>query len=466
MTGNLIQARVRVLWGGTNLTSWDGKVDFPTGEPVVYDVEVNLSAETEGPTATMKWNPTGPGMAVYEYFISDKGSLGTQITIEYFYPGGKKIVFVFIWTGQTISYGNDMTVIVKMKSELAGLINGNLRNIAHADTTNTGISAISAIDYVTKQFALEEFKDLIRYSSVAKKDMEKAKLATNYANDTTYGAQISNIAQQTGNMAFANNIGKANIVLFAPFSWDKKTPVKNGVTDIKPGNMPDPAIRYGYLLGPSLINTITRTSEWKPPQQTNQYTPSTQVKAKPPENKTGEATKQVPSKPQTNVTKTQKPTKAPIGTSNGRSTPGIGNKDNPDQVEKQNALNLEKDSTLSVSTYLVPALVGVKPHDILYIPSLKGDFIEDWIIQSVDYNQSDGKVEVNIQASRVYGQGSPMNPLAADKFKDYATSNGLIGKNATLSKWEEYAWIWPLGQSPSAASNPQSSRGYGDVVDY
>jgi hypothetical protein len=135
-------------------------------------------------------------------------------------------------------------------------------------------------------------------------------------------------------------------------------------------------------------------------------------------------------------------------------------------VEKQNALNLEKDSTLSVSTYLVPALVGVKPHDILYIPSLKGDFIEDWIIQSVDYNQSDGKVEVNIQASRVYGQGSPMNPLAADKFKDYATSNGLIGENATLSKWEEYAWSWPLGQSPSAAANPQSSRGYGDVVDY
>jgi hypothetical protein len=466
MTGNLIQARVRVLWGGTNLTKYDGKTDFPQGQPVVYDVEVSLSAETEGPTASMKWDPTPAGMAVYEYFIKDKTALGTQITIEYFYPGGKKVVFVFIWTGQSISYGNDMTIQVKMQSELAGLINANIRNIAQADTSDTGISAISAIDYVTKQFALEKFKDLIRYNTVAKKDMEKAKLATNYANDTTYGAQVANIAQQTGNMAFANNIGKANIVLFAPFSWDKKTPVKNGVTDIKPGAMPDPTVRYGYLLGPSLITTITRTSEWKPPQQTNQNTPSTQVKAEPPKDKSGDATQQVPSKPQTNTTETQKPTKAPQGTSANRSSPGIGNKDNPDQVQKQNALNLEKSSTLNLSTYLVPALVGIKPHDIIYIPSLKGDFIEDWIVQSVDYNQNDGKVDISIQATRVYGQGAPMNPLGADKFKDYATSNGLIGKNATLSKWEEYAWSVPLGQSPSPAANPQSSRGYGDVVDY
>ena len=466
MTGNLIQARVRVLWGGTNLTKYDGKTDFPQGQPVVYDVEVSLSAETEGPTASMKWDPTPAGMAVYEYFIKDKTALGTQITIEYFYPGGKKVVFVFIWTGQSISYGNDMTIQVKMQSELAGLINANIRNIAQADTSNTGISAISAIDYVTKQFALEKFKDLIRYNTVAKKDMEKAKLATNYANDTTYGAQVANIAQQTGNMAFANNIGKANIVLFAPFSWDKKTPVKNGVTDIKPGAMPDPTIRYGYLLGPSLITTITRTSEWKPPQQTNQNTPSRQVKADPPKDKSGDATQQVPSKPQTNTTETQKPTKAPQGPSANRSSPGIGNKDNPDQVQKQNALNLEKSSTLNLSTYLVPALVGIKPHDIIYIPSLKGDFIEDWIVQSVDYNQNNGKVDISIQATRVYGQGAPMNPLGADKFKDYATSNGLIGKNATLSKWEEYAWSVPLGQSPSPAANPQSSRGYGDVVDY
>ena len=466
MTGNLIQARVRVLWGGTNLTKYDGKTDFPQGQPVVYDVEVSLSAETEGPTASMKWDPTPAGMAVYEYFIKDKTALGTQITIEYFYPGGKKVVFVFIWTGQSISYGNDMTIQVKMQSELAGLINANIRNIAHVDTSDTGISAISAIDYVTKQFALEKFKDLIRYNTVAKKDMEKAKLATNYANNTTYGAQVANIAQQTGNMAFANNIGKANIVLFAPFSWDKKTPVKNGVTDIKPGAMPDPTVRYGYLLGPSLITTITRTSEWKPPQQTNQNTPSRQVKADPPKDKSGDATQQVPSKPQTNTTETQKPTKAPQGTSANRSSPGIGNKDNPDQVQKQNALNLEKSSTLNLYTYLVPALVGIKPHDIIYIPSLKGDFIEDWIVQSVDYNQNDGKVNISIQATRVYGQGAPMNPLGADKFKDYATSNGLIGKNATLSKWEEYAWSVPLGQSPSPAANPQSSRGYGDVVDY
>jgi hypothetical protein len=84
----------------------------------------------------------------------------------------------------------------------------------------------------------------------------------------------------------------------------------------------------------------------------------------------------------------------------------------------------------------------------LYIPSFKGDYVEDWIVQSVDYNQSDGKVEIGIQASRVYGSGAAMNEKEAAKFLKFAKTNGLVGANWSLEAWDRYAW---MSESPIAS---------------
>jgi len=218
MAGNLIQARVRVLWGKINLSAYNGDLNFPKGEPLVYAIEVNLQGETQSPTAQMRWNPTGPGMTVYESFLSNKDLMATQIVIEYFYPNGKRLPLFFVWSGQSIAYGNDMSVTVKMQSELAGLINANIRNIAQADDSKKGVNGVELVNYAQKQFGLDKYKDLVTYQDEALRGMEKAKFQTNYANDSTFGAQVSNIAQQNGNMATATNIGKAGIVIYAPFS--------------------------------------------------------------------------------------------------------------------------------------------------------------------------------------------------------------------------------------------------------
>ena len=441
MAGNLIQPRVRVMWGSTNLTTYDGSVaGFPATYPVVYDVQVDLQAETEAPTAEMKWDPTGPGMAVYESFIKDETLMATQIVIEFFYPQGKTILFPFVWTGQTINYGNDMSITIKMQSELAGLINANLRSTAQA--AEKGASALAMIDRAKTQFGLKDYKTLVRYTERAKKDLERAKLLTSYGTDWTFGANLANIAKQTGNVAFANNIREANIVLFTPFTWEKdEGEVKNGATDIGPGVPPDPTIRYGYLLGPSLINTMTRETNWVTPQQSNDNSPSTQNKAR--DSRGRYVAQNPPPAPQKQLADEKgaaQKTSSPQGTANGRATPGVGNKDNPDAQDKQNALQGEKVARLSLQTILCPVLVGVKPHDILYVPSLKGDYIEDWIVQGVDYSQNGGRVDVSIQAARIYGSGEPMNKVMADKFKDYARGQGLIGPDATLEAWERYAW--------------------------
>jgi hypothetical protein len=232
-----------------------------------------------------------------------------------------------------------------------------------------------------------------------------------------------------------------------PFSFQEKEgsaqePVLNAATAIGPGQLPDVTKRYGYILGPAIINSITRTSNWKPPQQDNEKTPGSQPRARDP--RTGRFVAQSPATSpqvaQSNPQGAAARTSSPLGSANNRASLGIQNKDNPLAQNRQNALNDEKGSELNMDTLMCPLLVGIKPHDILYVPSLTGNFIEDWIVQSVGYSQNNGQVNVNLRATRVLGLGTPMNKKAAEEFTKFAKSQGLIGPGATLDAWDEYAW--------------------------
>jgi hypothetical protein len=430
-----------VSWAGINLSSYDGSEDFPKNTPAVYDIDVQLQSQTQEPTATMKWDPTGPGFALYESFISNPEYMKSRIFIDFFYAGGKRIRFAFVWSGQSISYGNDMTVTVKMKTELEGLVNANIRNTAQAYDENKGESYLNAITKTKEQYGIE--KDLITYETKAKTSMEKSTLKNAYSNDRTYGAAISNIVQQNGNTAFANNIGEPGIVIFAPFSWKpEENKILNGATEIPPDTNPKPDQRYGYIVGPAIIDSLERSTEWKPPQQSNQNNPSTQSKARDP--KTGRYTKQTPATSgQIATTENSKETSSPLGTALARPNPGISNLDNPDGPTKQNALEDERTASMTFQTLLCPVLVGIKPYDVVYIPSLTGSYIEDWIVESVNYDQNNGNVSVSVQATREYGLGTPMDTKNAETFLEFAKTQGLVGGNATLENWEQYAWSLP-----------------------
>jgi hypothetical protein len=253
--GYLLSPRVRVLWGNINLSAYNGTLGFPQGSPLVYDVEVDLQAEGEGPTGSFKWDPTGLGMKVYESFVLDKAQMETNITVEFFYPRGKKITFFFVWSGQSISYGNDMVITVKLQSKLSGLVNANQRNVAQAYDEKKGATPVSFLDKLTKQYGLEENNKLIGYNEYSVQHLEKVKLSNMYGNDMTFGNAVGQITKQTGDQAFAHNIEGEGIVIFPPYSYKPKKgtdqPVLNGVANELTGQSPDPRKRYGYIVGPS-----------------------------------------------------------------------------------------------------------------------------------------------------------------------------------------------------------------------
>ena len=383
-------------------------------------------------------------MAVYESFVTDKAQMEKYITVEFFYPQRKKITFFFVWSGQSINYGNDMTITVKLQSKLSGLVNANQRNVAQAYDEKKGATPVDVLDKGQKQFGVEK---VIEWNEDALKHNQKVKIANVYGNDMTFGNMAGQITKQTGDQAFAHSIGKESIVIFPPYSYKgkdgKENAVFNGATDIAAGAAPDPKKRYGYIVGPSVFNTLQREANWKPPQQTNNKTPGTQAFARDAKGRFTSATQNPPSNQQTSTQDTAKKTSAPLGTANGRANPGVQNKDNPEGPNRQNALNDEKATTLQMDALMCPVLVGIKPHDIIFVPSLSGSFMEDWIVQSVGYSQNNGQVNVNIRATRIFANASPMNKTAYDKFLEFAKSKNLVGGKANLEAWDLYAWGTP-----------------------
>ena len=470
-SGGFLRApRARVMWGKINLSAYNGTLNFPQGSPLVYDVSVDLNGENQQPTAEMNWDPTGPGFAVYEWFVSQGEYLKTQITVEYFYPRGKKVVFFFAWSGQSINYGNDMSVTVKLQSELAGLVNGNIRSTAQAYDEKKGASAVSVLNKTKELYGLDKNKNLVSMNGALAKNWQKVKLKNLYGQDWTFGNHLVNISRQLGDQVMPTNMGKTTMAIMSP--WSFKDPltgyqsILNGYSDIPAGQSPKPEERYAYLLGPNVIQTITRSANWNPPQQDNNNLPSSQMLGQ----NTPDVDKKKRQNPptaqqvaQANKTQSAKTTSSPLGTSGSRANPNVSNLENPNGPDKQIASNEEKGSELSLTTFMCPLLVGIKPGDVVYVPSLTGKYIEDWIVQNVGYDQSNGEVTINISGTRTLGLGTPMNPTAAKKILDFAKQFGLVGEKASLENWDKYAWSLPgeVSQPSTVASSTAPSSSFG-----
>ena len=430
---SLIIPRVIVYWGGVNLSLYTG--DGLVNEPLVYEVTVGLAMTNSNPTASFKWNQSGVAFKVYERFL-DK-NINDLIHIVFYYEGGRSIDFEFVWGGHEIKYGNNMDVSVTLRTQLDGLINADIRNVTQAP--DKPAAYLNAVDTLKKQYGLDKFKDLVRYTDLTKQDMTKAKIQTYYRESETFGSSVSNLVQQNGNTVFANNIKTANLTVISPFLWaaQNKQPVYTpGPTD----KDPDPTKRYGYLLGPGIINEISRSAQWTAPQQNNRNRALKQLTP------TGRPKRNSVNRNETIADAAAQRTGATRSASSAKLNPGVRNAQNPDGPTKQMMIQQEAQCKLQANVFMHPFIVGIKPSDILYVPSLSegAKYIEDWIVDTVTYHQTDGGISLSLSATRVFAKGGLMNPgeEAGGKFQKLAASLNKPG-NAGLEAWRRYAWNLP-----------------------
>jgi hypothetical protein len=288
--------------------------------------------------------------------------------------------------------------------------------------------------------------------------------------------------------------------------WSYKGEATTKVEEPKVGEI-DTKVRYGYLLGPSMIVTIERKYQWTPPQQTN--TNAVGGNAKPTKGSKEEKGKSTKTTTKTTnsdgsetvrtvsvnkstgvatvteattkkdasgkVTTTSTTEKVPAntlqaqksatggtgapGASQGTLNRGIRNEEDKVGTEKQKLLNDENAAKISVSTFMIPALTGIKPGDILYVPSLGSAsdlFIEDWVVRGVTYTQTDGGVVLSVEGSRWFGNSELMQK---DPAKPWVEKARTLNADPTLAKWQEYAWALqgqPQETAPVATATPRA----------
>jgi len=437
MTGNLIIPRVRLDWGDTNLTAYDGDGEWPQGDPLVFGITMTLPEDKSLPTGSFQWNPSGPAFKVYESFITDR--ISEPITIRFYYANGKGFTFTTSWVfaGQNISYGNNMSIQIKVTSANAGQINSNQR--ATTSAPDSPITHKQAIEDLTGKFKLTD-KVKIQYEKVAEEYLSTATLNSFYSNSQNYSSTLGNLVWSTGHILTANVINEPSLLITKPLAAGGSV-----ILDGSQETEVDPTKKYGYILGPAIIDTISRDTQFTPPQQTAGGNPNSTALA----TDTSSAQNPAPTQPLSstpvpvqNLSTSTTPSTAPQGTSSSASTPGVSNADNPQGSANQNAQTAQNQQSMTTSCFMAPVLTGIKPSDVVYIPSLNGDYIEDWDVKTVTYTQTDGGVTMSINGTRTFNLGTLMveNSWVREKVKSLQT----------LEDWENYAW--PIMEAPTPSA--------------
>lgn len=436
----LIVPQIRVLWDGLNLCAYTFSGE-PDPQPLVFNVTVDCGQDNQWPTGSMSWNPTGPAYDVYEQLVKSlKEDTVITITFGYAAYGGPEISFGFNYSGTEITYGTDMAIKVDLACRAAwkSAASRNSMSIDNAEKfSDKGKDAVEVNEQVTGGYTGVR---PLEYNDCALRDAKEVKIKQVQIKDQTYGAVTNNMQKELGNKVFLSNIGTdGQAIAFAPLSWQGQKKCGEILPPVSGASKVDPKKRYGYIIGPGIITSFTRKMEYSPPTQDKTSTsgnpknpPQSNPKPQPPGQQTKPAT--------TTQKKAQKPNaKSVQATSSPSNNKGLQYSENPNGPQKQQALNEEEGVKITANIFMCPAMTGIKPQDVIYVPSLNGQIIEDYKVTSVTYTQDGGSFSVSVQGCRPYGLNSSMYPKEAEKFLQKAKTL------KTLSDWEHFAWRERLG---------------------
>ena len=212
-----------------------------------------------------------------------------------------------------------------------------------------------------------------------------------------------------------------------------------------PGSSPASAKRTVHILGPGLMENIKRRQAYSSPQQadtqggtSNKETAATETEAK----------SSQPAGPSKKAANSQGDavTTGPANKPKGRTA--TAEQGAADKETARLALAQQLAVEMTADFIMVPQVVGMKPGDIIAIPSIKGpaDYIEDFEIKEISYSQEDtGFIRMSVSAWRPYlGKKNMLD--AGSVAVVQARCQSLTHADA----WNAYYWrqgpevAWPL----------------------
>ena len=211
---------------------------------------------------------------------------------------------------------------------------------------------------------------------------------------------------------------------------------------------PTPAVRRIHILGPGLLENATRRQSFNLGQsETKGGKKGKATSSSETENKDGAGGKSAPIPQQAAAqSSTNAGASGPSDKPQARS--GTTKSKEDEKKAARAAMSEGLSMELDASFPMVPQVIGMKPNDVLVIPSIKGpgDHLEDYEITAVQYTMDDsGAVMMSISGKRPYIGNKNMLDAAS-----VAAVQARCKQLTTPDAWNKYYWrqgpdlAWPL----------------------
>lgn len=432
----IVQPYVQVIWGDMNLSAYDN-ANSGEKDRIVQNVSLKYTKDEDAPSCTFDIVGTPDGFEVVQRMRSSDDLFTETFDVEVGFPHlpDQKVLGRYIFAGLDVTTGLDPRVNITVVSAMKSSFTDNKITFSMED-----------------EISLYEFAELLKTKAGTGGSLIKYKWTGSAEEDSKTIMVRQVVNNQTPSVALAENLKEhgmemrtmdtaidGTIVIGYPANMEGELEKDKPVV----GGNPEPGVRRIHILGPGLIDKVTRKQSFNLGQSD---------------------TKGVAKNKATAATETEntddgqpRPQAEAANSEIGQGVQGTSDKAQKRSGTTKSAANKEKARQANAKQVtvemdaqfpMVPQIVGMKPGDMLAIPSIKGpgDYIEDFEITSVDYKQdSTGGVSMSITGHRPSVSKENMLDAAS-----VAEVKSIVSTLRTVDAWQQFYWrqgpdiAWPL----------------------
>ena len=433
MIGTLTQAYVNVTWAGNNLSAYD---DGAGGlQCLAQNVSLNLNKGESVPKCSFEISPNPIGFALFQELKAS--ALAEPFVVTIGYPESKTtLVNSFRFAGLDMTTGHSPKLKITGVSALKGCWTDN--KISY--TMEEPITLAEFPAFLQEKAGTCAASLKFSFVGGAATEAATVEVKANQTQRTPHVILMDTLRPrgmdlQVGDSAFGGEV----VISYTP---NKEGETAEDQPTVQDGSQPaTPGKRAVYIIGPGLMENISRSQKFTEGNTTTDRAASTTGSNLNEPEQTGVV--QPGSAPQEDAAN-QETTTATKGKSNPSSAEsGTVTPSGQDEAARVAFASILQ-STCKLKVLMVPYMVGIKPRDLMVIPSLQGPggFLEDWEVDDVSYSQdSVGGVYVSVSGKRTFSGEEPMLDSGT-----VSAVESLCAGLTTPALWNQFYWV----QGPAA----------------
>ena len=425
--GRLLQPFTKVMWGSQDLTPYehDG-----ISEIMAQNLSFALEEGEHAPQCTFDMVASAAGMELFSRL--KKEAIDEIIAVEIGYPNGSSFKQQFKYSGLSYTTGMNPKLEITATSALKGPWTDNKISF----TMSEEITLAEYPKFLQEKAGEGAASLKFQFTPEAEKYASGTMIKTNVIDTTPHQALTDMMREHGLDVKVSDSSFDNTVIIDYPPNKDGTLEQENvKLADGK--STPEPAKRSVYIIGPGIMTNLKRTQSFTLGQtetdraQSTTATKSTETEAK-------EVVSNAPAQQAAAASSNKAGTTGPSDKPKSRSgtVKKADDKTADEARAKQTSLG---ESKIDFSIPMLPYIVGIKPRDIVVIPSLSGpgSYLEDWVVTSANYSQSTtGNYDISISGNREYtGEGTML---------DAGTEAQVIAKCVQLTtpaKWSKMYWV-------------------------